>query len=205
MVVLLREIRLMEAICYFNRPKLLVENDIQDELIQYLKKNGLKSSKWLYEDSIESNAQRSKLVSELSANQRGIIVVYGLHFWSRSIQDLFSSLTQLKKTSVQLIAIRDNFELTNPTSAMILSVLELVINFERTMRSDRIALGMHQVKSTGRCLGRPNKIANHKQQILKLYDQGYRKSQIAKTLGLSRTSVSRLLSQEAFLDTSSES
>ena len=58
---------------------------------------------------------------------------------------------------------------------------------------DRVKAGIAQVRKEGRPHGRPQTIARHAAEVKTLFQQGVSKREIAKTLGISRTSVRRFL------------
>ena len=62
------------------------------------------------------------------------------------------------------------------------------------MRLERVKAGIAQARKDGKPYGRPPTIAHQKRLIQELYAQGVSKAQIARELGIARTSVRRLLS-----------
>jgi len=65
--------------------------------------------------------------------------------------------------------------------------------FERSMISERVKLGLKRVKSKGTKLVRPTKIEDlTKEQVWNMVDEGKSLSQISKILEISKMSVSRI-------------
>jgi len=65
--------------------------------------------------------------------------------------------------------------------------------FERSMISERVKLGLKRVKSKGTKLVRPTKIEDlTKEQVWNMVDEGKSLSQISKILEISKMSVSRV-------------
>jgi DNA invertase Pin-like site-specific DNA recombinase len=65
--------------------------------------------------------------------------------------------------------------------------------FERSMISERVKLGLKRVKSKGTILGRPKSIDEDlKEKIWILIDEGNSYSQISKKTGISKMSISRV-------------
>ena len=65
--------------------------------------------------------------------------------------------------------------------------------FERSMISERVKLGLKRVKSKGTKLGRPTKIDDTiKEQVWNMIDEGKSLSQISKILEISKMSASRV-------------
>lgn len=71
--------------------------------------------------------------------------------------------------------------------------------FERSMISERVKLGLQRVKLDGKSLGRPKKINDVvKKEIINLVNNGWSLSKVANHLNLSRMSIHRILSQHKF-------
>jgi putative DNA-invertase from lambdoid prophage Rac len=76
---------------------------------------------------------------------------------------------------------------------MMFQMVGVFSEFERSMISERVKLGLTRVKSKGVKLGRPMKITTQtKKQIWMLLDEGVSLSEVAKTLEISKMSVSRV-------------
>ncbi len=68
--------------------------------------------------------------------------------------------------------------------------------FERDMLRERVKAGIAHARAKGKPYGRPKTAALKKEEVKELHEAGFNKSQIAKELGISRTSVRRILNQE---------
>ena len=71
---------------------------------------------------------------------------------------------------------------------------------ERSERKERVKAGIAQARKEGKPHGRPATIAHYKGRIQELHGRGVSKAQIARELGIARTSVRRLLSDDAATD-----
>jgi len=72
-------------------------------------------------------------------------------------------------------------------------MLAVFVQFERDMLSERVKAGIVHARAKGKPHGRPQTAALKAERIKNLQEKGYNKSQIAKELGISRTSVRRVL------------
>jgi DNA invertase Pin-like site-specific DNA recombinase len=70
-------------------------------------------------------------------------------------------------------------------------MLAVLAEIERNILRDRAKDGIAQARKEGRPHGRPKTIARHVAEVKTRYDQGVSKREIAKKLGISRTSVRR--------------
>ena len=73
-------------------------------------------------------------------------------------------------------------------------MLAVFVEFEREILSERVKAGIAQARSKGKTLGRPVSVANKAAAVRFLYrNDKLTKSEIARNLGIGRTSVCRFL------------
>jgi putative DNA-invertase from lambdoid prophage Rac len=75
-------------------------------------------------------------------------------------------------------------------------MLAVFAEFERDILRDRVKAGIAQARNEGRPHGRPITAGLHLQKIKELFREGLSKREIAKQIGISRTSVRRLLAPD---------
>jgi putative DNA-invertase from lambdoid prophage Rac len=84
--------------------------------------------------------------------------------------------------------------MTTPTGRALAGTLAVFAEFEREILSERVKAGIAQARSNGKILGRPVSVANKAAEVRSLYrNDKLTKSEIARNLGISRTSVRRFL------------
>lgn len=82
---------------------------------------------------------------------------------------------------------------TTPTGKLILTVLGGLAEFERSLIAERTAEGRDRARRAGRRLGRPPKLTQHQREaVLKMRREGQDNAEIARVLGVSRSTVSRI-------------
>ena len=72
-------------------------------------------------------------------------------------------------------------------------LLAIFAEFEREILRERTRAGLAHARQNGKRLGRPATAVRHAIEIQKLYRAGVSKSEIARRLEVSRTSVRRIL------------
>jgi DNA invertase Pin-like site-specific DNA recombinase len=75
-------------------------------------------------------------------------------------------------------------------------MLAVFAEFERDILRDRVKAGIAQARKEGRPHGRPITAGLHLQKVKELFRKGLSKREIAKQIGISRTSVRRLLAPD---------
>ena len=122
-----------------------------------------------------------------------LVVVWRLDRWGRSLVDLVNTLQELSSLKVGFVSLSEALDLTTPSGRALAGMLAVFAEFERDILRDRVKAGIAQARKEGKPHGRPLSAALHVQEMKDLFRQGLSKREIAKQLGVSRTSVRRLL------------
>ena len=143
---------------------------------------------------IKKREQREKLLKLCRQRKIDAIIVWKLDRWGRSVPDIVSTLQELQILNVQFVSITEALDFTTPIGRAMSGLLAVFAEFERDMLSERVKAGVQQARLKRKRLGRPPVAKNKQEEIKELWDKYGNKSLIAKKLGISRRSVSRLLS-----------
>jgi DNA invertase Pin-like site-specific DNA recombinase len=130
------------------------------------------------------------------ARQRRIdaVLVWRLDRWGRSSTDLFASLDELHELGVNFVSLCDALDFTTPSGKAMARMLSVFADFERDILRDRVKAGIAEARKQGKPHGRPPTARVFADEVQRLFHQKkMSKRRIAKTLGISRTSVRRLL------------
>ncbi len=84
-------------------------------------------------------------------------------------------------------------DLTTPSGRALAGMLAVFAEFERDILRDRVKAGIDQARKDGKPHGRPKTAGMLIPEMKQLRKDGLSKRAIAKQLGVSRTSVIRLL------------
>lgn len=125
-----------------------------------------------------------------------------VHVWSidrlaRSVVDLEHLLSQMldRGASVHFMSERLTFKpgTSDPFAELTMRLISSVAQFERQIIKQRQKEGIAKAKNAGRYRGRKPSI--DRDTVRKLAEFGLSRRQIAKQLGIARSSVSRILSE----------
>ena len=132
-----------------------------------------------------------------SARRREVdgIIVWKLDRWGRSVPDLISTLNELQETGVGFISITEALDLTTSAGRAMAGILAVFAEFERDMLRERVKAGLEQARRKGKKLGRPATAMAKADKVRELYGQKLSKSEIARRLGIDRSSVRRALQE----------
>ena len=137
--------------------------------------------------------QRETLMRAARRRAIDAIVVWRLDRWGRSLPDLVGTLHELQALGVGFISLSEAFDFTTPTGRAMAGLLAIFAEFEREILRERVKAGIAQARKRGKPHGRPSSVAHYGAEVQKLYAAGLSKSAIARQLGMSRTSVRRVI------------
>jgi putative DNA-invertase from lambdoid prophage Rac len=122
-----------------------------------------------------------------------LVLAWRLDRWGRSLIDLVTTLQELSALGVGFVSLSEALDLTTPSGRALAGMLAVFAEFERDLLRDRVKAGIAQARKEGKPHGRPKTAGKRLAEMKRLQKDGVSKRQIAKQLGVSRTSVIRLL------------
>lgn len=137
--------------------------------------------------------KREELLTAARRRDIDLVVVWRLDRWGRSLVDLVNTLQELVALKVGFVSLSEALDLTTPSGRALAGMLAVFAEFEADILRDRVKAGIAQARKEGRPHGRPITAGLHLQKIKELFRKGLSKREIAKQIGISRTSVRRLL------------
>jgi len=136
---------------------------------------------------------REKLMAAARRREIDAVLVWRLDRWGRSLADLVITLEELAELGVGFVSLTEALDLTTPTGRAMAGLLSVFAEFEREIIRERIRAGIAEARLLGKHLGRPVTVGKMGGQIRKLHRAGVAKAEIARRLGIGRTSVRRIL------------
>jgi hypothetical protein len=98
---------------------------------------------------------------------------------------------------IGFVSLTEAFDMTTPTGRAMAGMLAVFPEFEREILRERVKAGIAQARAKGTIFGRPRSAARKTAEIKRLYrKEKLSKSEIARRLGIGRTSVRRLLESD---------
>ena len=136
---------------------------------------------------------REKLLDSARRREIDVVLVWRLDRWGRSLVDLVVTLKELAELGVSFVSLTEALDLTTPTGRAMAGLLSVFAEFEHEILRERIRAGIAEARLKGKHLGRPVTVGKQASQIRKLHRAGVSKAEIARRLGIGRTSVRRIL------------
>lgn len=130
------------------------------------------------------------------------LIVWRLDRLGRTASGLINLFEKLNKMDVGLVSIKDGIDLSTPAGRLIAHVLASVAAYENEVRSERVMAGIQHAKAQGKKWGGSQKGRLWRRTpekidiIFKMHDEGQTIATIARTVELSRHTVTKTLKGE---------
>jgi DNA invertase Pin-like site-specific DNA recombinase len=168
-----------------------------DAMSAYIKNRGWHLAKSV--EDIGSGAKerpgRESLLIAARRREIDIIVVWRLDRWGRSVADLMTTLREMLDLGVGFVSLTEALDLTTPSGRAMAGMLAIFAEFEREILRERVRAGIAQARKEGRPHGRPRTASLRADEVIRLKAERVSHSEIARRLGIGRTSVRRVLTE----------
>lgn len=146
---------------------------------------------------VRERLKRAELIRAARRRELDLILVWRLDCWGRSLVDLVTTLQELTALQVGFVSLSEALDLTTPSGRALAGMLAVFAEFERDILHNRVKVGIAQARKEGRPHSRPKTVAKHTAEVQRLFREGLSKREIAKRVGISRTSVRCLLGERS--------
>lgn len=137
--------------------------------------------------------KREELLKLAKQKKIDCILVWRLDRFGRSLPDLINTLNELNTLDVGFVSLNESLDLTTPSGRAMAGMLAVFAEFEREILRERVRAGIAEARKNGKKHGRPATARAKTDQVRKLHKEGLNNSEIARRLGIGRSSVARLL------------
>lgn len=165
-----------------------------DLQIDALKRTGYDK---LYKDHGVSGVSddRSGLMEALGVLEKGdTFIVWRLDRIARSNRELTDIVMSLHRDGIAFQSVCEHIDVSSAFGELILHVLSAVAHFERGLLVERTRAGMRAAKERGVQFGRKPALNGEQfMEALFLIDEGMRVGEVAKHMGISRSTMYRYL------------
>jgi DNA invertase Pin-like site-specific DNA recombinase len=150
-----------------------------------------------YQDVGVSGAQDSrpaldKLKKDCVKGKFKAVVVFKFDRMARSVGHLLECLELFRKHGIDFISISEGIDTSTAVGRMVFTFLGAIAEFERSLIRERVTAGIARAKSEGVKLGRPRRGFDFA-EAMRLKNSGLGYKQIARQLGVPRSSLHRYL------------
>ena len=164
---------------------------------------GYTTNYWYADEGVSgkvSAAQRPQFAKMLSQIRDGeTLVVTKLDRLGRDAQDIGATIKALAARHIEVIVLQlGKLDLTSAAGKLMLNMLAAVAEMERDLLVERTQSGLARAKAEGKTLGRPTSTTDEQRTAMtRRYQAGESISALARTFGISRASVMRVVKPTA--------
>src|SRR5271165_3289708 len=149
----------------------------------------------LFVEQVSSVQRREELEKALQFIREGdTLVVTKLDRLARSVPDLVRIIERLEEKQATLRIMAMNLDTNTPTGRLLLNLVGSVAQFEREIMLERQREGVAKAKMEGKYKGRKPTARAKGEEVITKFKAAQRPTDIAKSVGIGRASVYRILS-----------
>lgn len=134
-----------------------------------------------------------RLLADAGRQKFGIVVVWKLDRWGRSLTNCLASIERLAKAGTSWVSCTQpelDTRHSSPTGRLLLHIIAAVAEFEREMIRERCRAGMKQAIAQGKRCSRPQAVYD-REEAARMRRGGMRIRAIAEALGVSKSVIQR--------------
>ena len=174
-------------------------HQVLDQQVDALTAAGV-DPKRVYRDKLSGTStreQRPGLAALLDFAREGdAIVVVGIDRLGRNAAEVMTTIRELGERNIVLRSLREGIDTSNATGRMVAGVLASLAELELELGRERRAAAREARRARGQSIGRPKALDEKKAALaVRMHASGESASTIAATLGVSRATVYRVLSE----------
>lgn len=152
----------------------------------------------IYRDKLTGTStreQRPGLAALLDYAREGdAIVVVGIDRLGRNAAEVMTTIRDLSQRGIVLRSLREGIDTSNATGRMVAGVLASLAELELELGRERRSAAREARRARGQSIGRPKALDETQSALARrMHSSGESATTIAKTLGVSRATVYRVL------------
>ncbi len=173
------------------------------EIAQFAKNQGLTVDDWVEEKISSRKALKKRKLGTLLENlgENDILITCEISRLGRSLLEVMRILETCLNKNCQVWTLKENYRLGNDIQSKVLAfAFSLAAEIERNLISQRTKSSLANLKASGKKLGRTFsaeskklKLSKNAKKVRNLLAKGTSKAQIAKILGVQRSTLRRFI------------
>jgi len=169
------------------------------DLRRYVRERGWDTFREYVDEGIsgtkDSRPALNELMNDAKKRRFDVVLVWRFDRFARSTKHLILALEEFKNLGIDFVSFQENIDTSSPLGSAIFTIISAVAQLERDIIAERVKAGLRRARENGKKLGRP-KVQVDREHVLRLKSQGLSLRKIATRLGVSRTTVSDILSRK---------
>jgi DNA invertase Pin-like site-specific DNA recombinase len=130
----------------------------------------------------------------VGARQRAfdLVLVYRFDRFARSVRHLVTALDEFRALGIEFVSYSESLDTSTPIGRAMFSIVAALAELERDIIVERSVEGQRRARARGKHIGRPRRQVDAA-RILRLRAEGRSLRAIARTMGASRTVITRVV------------
>ncbi len=153
-----------------------------------------------YTDRVSGAKTRRPGLDELMRDARrgkfDVIMTWASDRIARSVKHFLEVLDELNHLNIEFVSFREQIDTSGPLGRAIVIIIGAIAELERNLIIERVRAGMRRARLEGRHIGR-KPVEVDREAILGDRRRGQSLGQLARTYGVSRTTIHRVLNQSS--------
>jgi|SaaInl7_135m_RNA_FD_contig_21_922598_length_862_multi_5_in_0_out_0_2 DNA invertase Pin-like site-specific DNA recombinase len=175
----------------YARSSILESQAESDAQVERLEKAGCEK---VFHEQVNSSGLREQLDLAIHTSSEGdVFTIISLAGIARSTSHLVKLTAMFLERGVRLVVLEPGLDSGTPNGRLMITMLEVVAQFENDLLLERQREGIARAKSEGKYLGRKPTAKAKTKEILALRDEGFGVTEIVNRLNISRASYYRIL------------
>jgi len=166
------------------------------ELREYCKRRGWEIANVYVDIGVsgmkDSRPELDRMMADAKRRLIDAVVVYRYDRFSRSMRHLVNSLAEFQALGVEFVSVHEGVDTSTPHGKLVFGIFASMAEFERNLIRERVLSGIARARRQGKHMGRPS-AAVDAGLVLRLHENGQTLRQIAKTVGVSRGVVHKVI------------
>ena len=138
----------------------------------------------------ENRSEYQKLLTTARRRQVDVVLVWRYDRFARSLSTLANALAEFQAQGVDFISHQEQVDTTTPQGKLFFQMVSGFAEFESSIISERVKLGMARARKQNKRISRPPLPLATQREIRKLRRAGLSLRKVADKTGVSRTTVS---------------
>ncbi len=139
----------------------------------------------------EDRPQYQELLAAARRRELDAILVWRYDRFARSLSALVNALAEFNSLGVDFLSYQEQIDTTSPQGKLFFGIVSSMAEFESSLISERVRLGMDRARKQGKRISRPPIPEARRKEIVRLHQAGRSLRQIEAEVGVSRATAAK--------------
>jgi DNA invertase Pin-like site-specific DNA recombinase len=168
------------------------------DLRQMAQQRGLEIVQEYVDHGISGTRARRPALDQMMADARrgrfDIVLVWACDRLARSTKHFLEVLDELNRLNIEFVSFREQLDTGGALGRAVVVIISAIAELERSLIVERVRAGMRRARLEGRHIGR-RPLDVDRAAVLRHREHGDSLTQIARTFGIGRATVSRIIKE----------